>query len=242
MPTKTTNYNLIKPEQDEFYDIAVQNTNMDSIDGIIKTLQDAVNAGANEQEIEALRGELAAHLADGVKHITAAERTNWNAKSNFSGNYNDLTNKPTIPALNNTVTSTSTVQAATANAVKTAYDKAVSAENVANAGMKIATGTYSGNNTENRFINVGFTPKIVQIATTVAIGSSTSAIVHSHSNITVGISSQGRDSISPVRNLDTTNPSYSPYITTNGFNVTGSSSYPTQMNTSGNTYAWVAVG
>lgn len=30
--------------------------------------------------------------------VTAAERTAWNAKSNFSGNYNDLTNKPTIPA------------------------------------------------------------------------------------------------------------------------------------------------
>lgn len=35
------------------------------------------------------------------------------------------------PALNNTVTSTSTVQAATANAVKTAYDKAVAAANTA---------------------------------------------------------------------------------------------------------------
>lgn len=31
------------------------------------------------------------------KFITEAERTSWNAKSNFSGSYNDLTNKPTIP-------------------------------------------------------------------------------------------------------------------------------------------------
>lgn len=31
------------------------------------------------------------------KFITDAERIAWNAKSNFSGSYNDLTDKPTIP-------------------------------------------------------------------------------------------------------------------------------------------------
>lgn len=31
-----------------------------------------------------------------VRHVTDAEKTNWNAKSNFSGNYDDLTNKPTL--------------------------------------------------------------------------------------------------------------------------------------------------
>lgn len=30
--------------------------------------------------------------------ITQSDIVNWNSKSNFSGNYNDLTNKPTIPA------------------------------------------------------------------------------------------------------------------------------------------------
>lgn len=35
------------------------------------------------------------------KFITAAERTAWNAKSDFSGDYDDLTNKPTIPTVNN---------------------------------------------------------------------------------------------------------------------------------------------
>ena len=33
-----------------------------------------------------------------VKNITQTNITNWNNKSDFSGNYNDLTNKPTIPA------------------------------------------------------------------------------------------------------------------------------------------------
>ena len=42
---------------------------------------------------------LTQHVGDTVKHITAAERTAWNAKSDFSGSYNDLTDKPTIPSL-----------------------------------------------------------------------------------------------------------------------------------------------
>ena len=31
--------------------------------------------------------------------VTDTEKATWNAKSNFSGNYNDLTNKPTIPSI-----------------------------------------------------------------------------------------------------------------------------------------------
>ena len=34
-----------------------------------------------------------------VKNITQANITSWNNKSDFSGNYNDLTNKPTIPVI-----------------------------------------------------------------------------------------------------------------------------------------------
>ncbi len=42
-----------------------------------------------------------AGLADDSTHrvVTDVEKTAWNAKSNFSGNYNDLTNKPTIPSI-----------------------------------------------------------------------------------------------------------------------------------------------
>lgn len=39
-----------------------------------------------------------------VKNITQANITSWNNKSNFSGNYNDLTNKPTIPDVSNFIT------------------------------------------------------------------------------------------------------------------------------------------
>jgi hypothetical protein len=42
-----------------------------------------------------------AGLTEDATHrvVTDAEKTAWNAKSNFSGNYNDLTNKPTIPSV-----------------------------------------------------------------------------------------------------------------------------------------------
>lgn len=42
-----------------------------------------------------------------VKGITTTDISNWNAKSTFSGNYNDLTNKPTIPTTTSQLTNNS---------------------------------------------------------------------------------------------------------------------------------------
>lgn len=42
-----------------------------------------------------------------VKNITQANITNWNNKSEFSGSYNDLTNKPTIPSKTSDITNDS---------------------------------------------------------------------------------------------------------------------------------------
>ncbi|MFY0520932.1 hypothetical protein ACOMCU_24375 [Lysinibacillus sp. UGB7] len=42
MPTNTTNFNLEKPNVDEFYDVGVQNANMDKIDTVLKTISDEV--------------------------------------------------------------------------------------------------------------------------------------------------------------------------------------------------------
>ena len=36
------------------------------------------------------------HIVDEVIHVTEEEKQNWNSKSNFSGNYDDLTNAPHI--------------------------------------------------------------------------------------------------------------------------------------------------
>ena len=49
------------------------------------------------------------HRDNTTVHITAAERTSWNNKSNFSGSYNDLTDKP-IPDSALNVASTNPVQ------------------------------------------------------------------------------------------------------------------------------------
>lgn len=38
-----------------------------------------------------------AHTADSTVHVTSQDKSNWNAKSDFSGSYTDLTDKPTIP-------------------------------------------------------------------------------------------------------------------------------------------------
>ena len=43
--------------------------------------------------------DLNSHANDTGLHITTTERNNWNAKSDFSGSYNDLTNKPSIPSI-----------------------------------------------------------------------------------------------------------------------------------------------
>ena len=61
-----------------------------------------------------------ASLTEDATHrvVTDAEKTAWNTKSNFSGNYNDLTNKPTIPSVDGLAT-TSYVDNAVANIILT---------------------------------------------------------------------------------------------------------------------------
>lgn len=48
---------------------------------------------------EALNNGLTAHTSNQAIHVTATDKNTWNNKSDFSGNYNDLTNKPTIPVI-----------------------------------------------------------------------------------------------------------------------------------------------
>lgn len=68
---QTTNYGLNKPGGSDYARINVLNANMDAVDAALKELEESKAAGA----------ALAAHEADGVKHVTAAERTAWNAKA-----------------------------------------------------------------------------------------------------------------------------------------------------------------
>ena len=68
---QTTNYGLNKPGGSDYARIDVLNANMDAIDAALKELEESKAEGA----------ALAAHEADGVKHVSAAERTAWNAKA-----------------------------------------------------------------------------------------------------------------------------------------------------------------
>lgn len=61
---QTTNYGLNKPGGSDYARINVLNANMDAVDAALKELEESKAEGA----------ALAAHEADGVKHVSAAER------------------------------------------------------------------------------------------------------------------------------------------------------------------------
>lgn len=50
----------------------------------------------HKESIDGVVEDLSTHTSDSTVHITADERILWNNKSNFSGDYNDLTNGPDI--------------------------------------------------------------------------------------------------------------------------------------------------
>ena len=59
----------------------------------------AIDGKADTSAVTTVNDALTAHTANTTVHVTAAEKTTWNNKSDFSGDYNDLTNKPTIPTV-----------------------------------------------------------------------------------------------------------------------------------------------
>ena len=50
-------------------------------------------------DVQTLTNDLTAHTSNNDIHVTTAQTASWDAKSDFSGSYNDLTNKPTIPTI-----------------------------------------------------------------------------------------------------------------------------------------------
>lgn len=59
--------------------------------GQVQTMIDKSISGKTNQS------DFTKHTANTTVHVTSEEKNTWNAKSDFSGDYNDLTNKPTIP-------------------------------------------------------------------------------------------------------------------------------------------------
>ena len=66
-----------------------------------------LNSKASESDLNALNDTVTAHTANTTVHVTASEKSAWNGKSDFSGNYNDLSNKPTIPSKTSDLTNDS---------------------------------------------------------------------------------------------------------------------------------------
>lgn len=66
---------------------------------IDNAIAEATSGKADTSAVTAVNDVLTAHTADTTIHVTSADKTAWNAKSDFSGSYNDLTDKPTIPTV-----------------------------------------------------------------------------------------------------------------------------------------------
>lgn len=81
--------------------------NVNTLSGDVSTLSGSVDSNHNAitavvGDVSTLSGQvqtneatLTAHTANTTVHVTAQEKTTWNNKSDFSGDYNDLTNVPT---------------------------------------------------------------------------------------------------------------------------------------------------
>lgn len=87
MPNKTTNYKLTKPLPEEFYDVEVQNTNMDIIDGQLKSISDKLENTYSE-DIENLR------LTKANRNHTHTPSSIGAASENHSHSYGELTGVP----------------------------------------------------------------------------------------------------------------------------------------------------
>lgn len=65
-----------------------------------KTATDALLAEkVSESDFQTLSGVVTSHTSNSDIHVTSTDKTNWNNKSDFSGSYNDLSDKPTIPSI-----------------------------------------------------------------------------------------------------------------------------------------------
>ena len=62
-------------------------------------INQATSGKVDTSTVTAVNNVLTAHTADTTIHVTSADKTAWNAKSDFSGSYNDLTDKPIIPTV-----------------------------------------------------------------------------------------------------------------------------------------------
>lgn len=90
-------------------DVITVSGRVDTISGTVETVKQEIitisGDSYSKSEVDTKLGNKAdlsaftAHTADSTVHVTSSEKNTWNNKSDFSGSYNDLTDKPTIPSL-----------------------------------------------------------------------------------------------------------------------------------------------
>lgn len=81
-------------------DITSVSGSVNTLSGSVESLHGAVtglagNVSTLSGQVQTNEATLTAHTANTTVHVTAQEKTTWNNKSDFSGDYNDLTNAPT---------------------------------------------------------------------------------------------------------------------------------------------------
>lgn len=89
------------------YVLKTRTINNKSLSNDITLTATDVNALPDTTEIPTTLADL--NEDSSHRTVTDAEKTTWNNKSDFSGSYNDLTNKPTIPTINVNGTPQSTI-------------------------------------------------------------------------------------------------------------------------------------
>lgn len=96
---ETKNYGLLKPEQDDFYDVGVFNTNMDKIDDELKKRSTAME-NVSDSEAEFATAEVRETIKSGeTLRIILGKIARFFAdlkKVAFTGSYNDLSDIPSI--------------------------------------------------------------------------------------------------------------------------------------------------
>lgn len=148
---------LIRQTQNGETNIAVQDDTLDfttfvpktrtingkSLSNDITLTATDVNALPDTTEIPSTLAD----LTDDSTHrtVTDTEKSTWNAKSDFSGSYNDLTDKPTIPTIN--------INGASQSTINFDSDPQTQIDNLNNNKFDKTGGTVNGNVTINGSLN-----------------------------------------------------------------------------------------
>lgn len=93
--------------------------------GVTSTKVTTYDAYAATISTKANSSDLTSHTTNGNIHVTASDKSNWNNKSNFSGSYTDLTNKPTLPTKVSDLTNDSGFISNTDNCVHLTGDESI---------------------------------------------------------------------------------------------------------------------